>query len=76
MSSFVDVNGNLDGGYSWLVVLGSFLTQFVVMGVHNVFGLLYIDLLEEFGESNAATGIVILYLDSLTWFILRGTRFF
>ena len=32
------------------------MTQFVVMGIHNVFGLLYLDLLTEFGESKATTG--------------------
>ena len=26
------------------------------MGIHNVFGLLYLDLLTEFGESKATTG--------------------
>ena len=46
----------LDGGYSWLVVLGSFISQFIVMGIHQVFGVLYIDLLQEFGENKATTG--------------------
>ncbi len=50
------VPGTLDGGLSWFAVLGSFMTQFVVMGIHNVFGLLYLDLLTEFGESKATTG--------------------
>lgn len=49
------VPGTLDGGLSWFAVLGSFMTQFVVMGIHNVFGLLYLDLLTEFGESKATT---------------------
>lgn len=48
--------GTLDGGLSWFAVLGSFMTQFVVLGIHNVFGLLYLDLLTEFGESKATTG--------------------
>lgn len=50
------IHGTLDGGLSWFVVLGTFMTQFVVIGIHNVFGLLYIDLLTEFGESNAKIG--------------------
>ena len=50
------MHGTLDGGLSWFVVLGSFMTQFVVIGIHNVFGLLYLDLLTEFGESKATTG--------------------
>ena len=48
--------GTVDGGLSWFIALGSFMTQFVVMGIHNVFGLLYIDLLKDFGESKATTG--------------------
>lgn len=52
------IRGTLDGGLSWFVVLGSFLTQFVVVGIHNVFGLLYLDLLTEFGESKATTAWV------------------
>lgn len=56
MSNEKRVNGSLDGGCSWFIVLGSFLSQFVVMGVNNVFGLLYIDLLAEFGKSKAVTG--------------------
>lgn len=48
--------GTLDGGLSWFAVLASFMTQFVVMGIHNVFGLLYLNLLTEFGESKATTG--------------------
>ena len=51
------IRGTLDGGLSWFVVLGSFLTQFVVVGIHNIFGLLYLDLLTEFGESKATTGL-------------------
>ena len=50
------MQGTLDGGLSWLVVFGSFMSQFVVLGIHFVFGLLYIDLLNEFRESKATTG--------------------
>ena len=50
------MQGTLDGGLSWLVVFGSFMSQFAVLGIHFVFGLLYIDLLKEFGQSKATTG--------------------
>ena len=49
----------MDGGLCWLVVLGSFLSQFTAFGFHNVFGQLYIELLQEFGESKALTGTSI-----------------
>ena len=56
------IDGHLDTGWSFLVVLGCFLTQFLVVGIHNIFGLLFIDLLEEFGESVALTGSVLTLL--------------
>lgn len=65
----LQMHGTLDGGLSWFVVLGSFMTQFVVMGIHNVFGLLYLDLLTEFRESKATTGLC-LHLCMYTFFHL------
>jgi len=50
------MQGTLDGGLSWLIVLSSFIQQFIVLGTHNVFGLFYIDLLQEFKKGKAATG--------------------
>ena len=51
----------VDGGLSWLVVLASFVSQFVVLGVHNVFGLLFIELLKEFNEGKATIGKSVLF---------------
>ena len=51
-----DRKGTIDGGLSWLVVAASFMTQFIVIGVYNVFGLLYTELLTDFNESRAAIG--------------------
>ena len=56
MCQEVNAKATLDGGWSWLVVLGSFMVQFVVMGVHNVFGLLYTEFLNEFNEGRATIG--------------------
>ena len=47
----------LDGGSSWWVVFGSFMIQFVVVGLHNGYGSLYVELLREFnGDSKATIG--------------------
>jgi len=51
------MQGTLDGGLSWLIVLSSFMQQFIVLGTHNVFGLFYIDLLKEFKGGKAITGM-------------------
>ena len=58
----------LDSGLSWLVVPASFLSQFVVMGVHNVFGLLFIELLKEFSEGKATIGEFICFCDNTVMF--------
>ena len=68
------MQGTLDGGLSWLVVFGSFMSQFVVMGIHFVFGLLYIDLLKEFGQSKATTGENELQRSGAPWFTARHSR--
>ena len=34
----------------------AFVTQFIVMGIHNSFGILYTTLLEEYKRSKAETG--------------------
>ena len=65
------MQGTLDGGLSWLVVFGSFMSQFVVMGIHFVFGILYIDLLNEFGQSKATTGENELQRSGAPWFTAR-----
>ena len=56
MCQEIDRKGTIDGGLSWLVVAASFMTQFIVVGVYNVFGLLYTELLTDFNESRAAIG--------------------
>lgn len=52
----------MDEGLCWVVVIGSFLSQFTAFGFHNTFGQLYVELLAEFGESKAVTGLLLFYL--------------
>ena len=52
----IGVKGAADGGWSWLIVLAAFTVQFVVIGVHNLFGLLYIELLKESNADEAVVG--------------------
>ena len=44
-----------DGGYGWVIVLASFWVQFLLVLPHVVYGVLYPNLLEAFGRSNADT---------------------
>ena len=45
-----------DGGWGWLVCLATFSTQFIVLGTMNNFGVMYVELLNEFNTSKADAG--------------------
>ena len=45
-----------EGEWGWVVCAAAFVVQFLIMGVHNSFGILYAKLLEEFNKSKAETG--------------------
>lgn len=49
----------LDGGYGWVIVLGSFLAHFVIGGFMRSGGVIYIELREKFHDSAANTAWVI-----------------
>ena len=48
-----------DSGWSWIVCISAALVQFVVLGIHNSFGILYIVFLKEYGWGKALTGTEI-----------------
>lgn len=48
-----------DGGWGWMVVLGSLLGTMCLSGFMNSFGVLFPFLLEEFGESRGATSMIL-----------------
>ena len=45
-----------DGHWGWVVCIAAAVVQFVVLGIHNSFGILYIVFVREFGWSKALTG--------------------
>ena len=45
-----------DGGWGWLVCVGTFLVNFIVFGIHNSFGVIYANLLDELRLGEAETG--------------------
>ena len=47
-----------DGGWGWWVMLSSFVLQWLAGGVTFTFGVLYVDLLEEFHEDDAVTAFI------------------
>ena len=45
-----------DGHWGWIVCLAAAVVQFVVLGIHNSFGILYIVFVREYGWGKALTG--------------------
>ena len=48
--------GCKDGGRGWQVCFSAALLKFVVLGIHNSFGILYIVFVREYQWSKAFTG--------------------
>ena len=45
-----------DGGYGWIVCCGTFIVNFVVFGIHNSFGIVYVSLLDDLKLGEMQTG--------------------
>ena len=45
-----------DGGYGWVVCCGTFIVNFVVFGIHNSFGVVYVNLLDDLQLGEMQTG--------------------
>ena len=52
------LGGNLkpNGGYGWIVCCGTFIVNFVVFGIHNSFGVVYVSLLDDLKLGEMETG--------------------
>lgn len=46
-----------DGGWGWMVCAATFLVNFIVFGIHNSFGVIYANLLDELQLGEAETGM-------------------
>ena len=45
-----------DGGYGWCVCASAFSVHFVLAGIQNSFGILYVYILDEFGGKKGTSG--------------------
>lgn len=46
-----------EGGWGWVICAAAFVTQLIVMGINNSFGILFTTLLDVYKKSKAETGI-------------------
>lgn len=53
------VSENKDTGYAWLVCGAAFCNLFITLGLHYSCGVIFVTLLDTFGESKADTGTQI-----------------
>ncbi len=58
-----------DGGWGWLVVIGSFMLQGITVGITYTFGILYVELLDDFKESESLTA----WIGSIQAFLMYST---
>ena len=62
-----------DGGWGWFVVLAVFVGNLLIDGVIGCFGLLYPEILEEFGTSPAVTSLAGSILVGIYLFSSKST---
>lgn len=65
-----------DGGWGWLVCMATFTTQFIVLGTMNNFGVVYVELLNEFktGKADAGNGDFFFFVPSILNSAVTKTR--
>ncbi|XP_039274276.2 monocarboxylate transporter 10-like [Styela clava] len=52
------VDDTPNGGWGWVITASAFFLNVIIIGTHNIFGLLFLDLVHEFGESLFKTSTV------------------
>lgn len=46
-----------DGGFGWCICAAGFMVQFLVLGIHNSFGILYMYLMRDLEAPASDTGL-------------------
>ncbi|XP_031628936.1 monocarboxylate transporter 13-like [Contarinia nasturtii] len=59
-------NPNIDGGWGWVVVFASFCIHIITDGITYSFGVLYIQLLDEFKEGKGYTSSILSIMAGIT----------
>ena len=61
VNTHIMVKTHPDGGWGWVVCLGAFLVQFIVLGMQNTAGIVYTELVKELKSPRGATGDILRY---------------
>ena len=61
VNTHIMVKTHPDGGWGWVVCLGAFLVQFIVLGMQNTAGIVYTELVKELKSPRGATGDIFRY---------------
>ena len=62
-----------DGGYGWIICIAAAICQFIIMGIHNNFGILYTYLMKDLRADPADTGKLSI-LTAVVRYYLRNFR--
>lgn len=53
-----------DGSWAWVSLVAAALVQFIVMGIHNSFGVVYREIVEELGWRDGIAGMINISITS------------
>ena len=62
-----DKKSPIDGGWGWMVILGSFLINLIIGGVVFSFGIFCVEFLDEFDVTRSEVGWIGSTLIGVTW---------
>lgn len=66
-----------DGGYGWVICVVASVIQFIMVGIHNNYSILYTYLMKDLNTGPSETGNIYIYrliLDVISTEILSGMR--
>ena len=65
-----------DGGWGWVVTFSAFIVGAIVDGISYSFGILFVELLDYYGESRSLTSLIISVMSGTYGFIGKMTSFY
>ena len=66
---------DVDGGHAWIILLSAFFSIGLGQGSRNIFGILYIEILDLYQEGEYVTSWII-KLQTVFWGLSGNSKFF